>query len=292
MTIPYLGATGIRAARPLHRAWVGFGLPCLLVAVLSGPVPLSAQTLYAIEFDGDPTILAEINPLTGADISTLSSSLVGGRGMATDPTTGTMYVSRAYKGSFDLVTIDPSDGSTSTIGTYSGAGGTMPSVRDLTFDNTGQMWGVTGMNGDLAQSVLPIDKSDASVGSVLATISGSSQMTIAYRPADGLLYVYSFGVATATDGPASYQFETIDPSDGTTTPIGLSGSSPGSNVLAMTFDPPNNLFRFFDQSGNYWTLSPGGVQTDTGNDNATQYMGLAFDQTTTIPVELMGFAIE
>ncbi len=281
------------------------------LALLASAAPASAQTLYALEFDGNPSSsFGEINQVTGADVTSIGSTLMNGKGMATDPTTGTMYAVRSYKGTFDLVTIDPADGSTMTIGTFRNAAGTeFPMFRDLTFDNTGQLWGVTGQFGDNAQSVLPIDKATGITGAVLATIAGNTQMTIAYRPADGLLYVYSLAgpmlrqprypnrhssrpQQADADFGALYQFESIDPSDGITTPISLSGVSPTERLKGLVFDPTVDLFRFFDNNGNYWTLSPTGTQTDTGNDNAAIYMGLAFDQATTVPVELMSFEIE
>lgn len=300
MTILCPGDAQNRLFSTRHRLTVlGISL-----ALLASATPAPAQTLYALEFDGESgSSFGEINQVTGADVSSIGSTLVGGKGMATDPTTGTMYAVRSYKGTFDLVTIDPTDGSTMTIGTFRNAADTeFPMFRDLTFDNTGQLWGVTGQFGDNAQSVLPIDKATGITGTVLATIAGNSQMTIAFRPADGLLYVYSFSGPMLrqpseaheadTELGSAYNFESIDPSEGTTTPIPLSGSSPTERLKGLVFDPTVDLFRFFDNSGNYWTLSPTGTQTDTGNDNATLYMGLAFDQMTTVPVELMSFEIE
>ena len=250
------------------------GLACVLAGALFA-LPAVSQTFYALEYAGPAFVI--INPMTGADISSVGSTgLSSTRGMAMDPTTGMMYAIDLVGGTdATLYTINITNGMASLVAA------TGQPFRDLTFDNTGQLWGIIGGTG----AIHPIDKGTGAVGMLLTTAAGPNRTTLAFRPADGLLYAYTFG-------GGNYSFESVDPTDGTTVAIALSGTEPTDNPRGLTFDPTSGLFRLFDNSGNYWTLTEAGVQSDTGSDNATIYMGLAFDQTTTVPVELQSFSVE
>ncbi len=294
-----------RGHRSLSR-WLSYGSGvAMLLASLTTTAFAGGETFYALSkmpigmrsSEGIGVSLDVVNRLTGATSSSVGTvdAIVEARGMAMDPTTGTMYVISNNKGSStDLYTVNLTDATASLVGTIQNAGGTTnPLVRDITFDASGQLWGVTGSQGDDALSILPINKTTAVVGSVLTTVIGDSETTIAYRPVDGLLYVYTFlGGGGGGTGPTGHRFESVDPGTGASTSITLSGVEPGNPVLGLVFDPISDLFRFFEASGDYWTLSVTGTQTDTGNNNGNSYFGTSFDQATTVPVELMSFGVE
>ncbi|REJ84967.1 MAG: hypothetical protein DWQ36_18690 [Acidobacteria bacterium] len=241
-----------------------------------------AQTLYGLEFNGGAGggAFVELDRIAGSDVSLIgnAAALTAARGMAMDPTTGVLYALQSVGGasSTDLYTLDPSIGAATFVATIFDTGGTAnPPVRDLTFDGAGQLWGVTGQAGVFATSVLAIDKASGVAQAPLASTAGDREQTIAYRGADRELWVYS------ADGLGNHFLERVDRNSGAKTNVPLAGAGPSSRVLGLVHDPIDDVFRFFTLGAAYWTLSPAGVQTDTGNTGARPYIGLAFDRVTT-----------
>ena len=220
----------------------------MLLASLTSTAFASGETFYGLSKDligmeGPDGFGVSLDELDHSSSSTSSAigtvdAISEARGMAMDPVTGTMYAISSNKGSdTELYTIDLTNANGSLVGTIQNAAGTTnPLVRDITFDHTGQLWGVTGSMGDDPMSVLPINKATAVVGSVLTTASGDSQATIAFRPADRQLYVLSFSGATRAG--TSYRFERIDRGTGASHPALTFRLGPRGQRPRHGFRPP------------------------------------------------------
>jgi DNA-binding beta-propeller fold protein YncE len=237
------------------------GATMILATLVAAPMSAEAETLYALERNGPN--LRTIDRTTGGDISTVGSTVTGGwRGMAMDPQTGVMYVTDSEY----LFTIDLATGATSQIGLFGSV-----LVRDLSFDDQGQLYGVTGNQGSNQNSLHLISTVSGSA-SFLIALGGSGSHGIAYDPAelDALYHLSRNGV-----------FERVDLTNLFVTPIGTSGDPIIGRPLGFVYDPIDDVFRFFDDTGRYYFEERDGTVTATGTSNPTQYFGLAFDQETT-----------
>jgi hypothetical protein len=233
----------------------------LLIIGAFTPISSAAETLYAIERDGPN--FRTIDRATGADLSTISSSVTGGwRGMAMDPQTGVMYLTESEY----LYRIDLASGSTTQIGLFGSV-----VIRDLSFDDFGRLYGVTGNQGANPHS-LHLINTVTGIASFVVGLGGTGSHGIAYDSAelDTLYHLSRDGV-----------FERIDLTTLSITPIGQSGDPIIGRPLGLVYDPLDDAFRFFDDTGRYYVVGRDGVVSATGTSNPTQYFGLAFDQETT-----------
>jgi hypothetical protein len=181
--------------------------------------------------------------------------------MAMDPTTGTMFATDAEY----LYTIDLATGNTFQLGLNGDV-----VIRDLTFDDFGRLYGVTGSQGSDPHSLHVINPVNASV-TLKVGLNGTSGHGIAYDPRNpDRIYHLAWGV-----------FERIDLSTDSVTSIGLSGDPIPGRPLGLVYDPVDDIFRFFDSTGQYYTVNRDGDVTASGNQNPTLYLGIGFDQRTT-----------
>ena len=248
------------------------------LACASGLVA-SAATLYSI--DKDAPTLREIDPLTGATIVdsavpiTEISSINGGRGLATEPGTQTLYalldISAGVGSTRTLATIDPDTGEATSIGNVS-TGGT-DEFESITFAEDGTLYGVTEQAK--AERLYTINTSNASV-SVVGVLSENPNLddeAIAFNPQDYLIYRGS-GVSVG----AVYQ--SVDPDPFSTSGITTSGDS-FFGMRALVFESADITTETFLMSvvmagdDDFFSITNTGVATDLGAmDHKSK--GLAF----------------
>ena len=258
---------------------ITFVLASLLTLSLGLATAASAQTLYAVEWQPDQGILATIDPADGSIISTIgnvtpvTNQSNGQRGLAMDPTTGTMYLLAGNPQ--ELYTVDLGSAALTLVGAMS------QRLRDIAFDDTGQLYGVSVSGGGDPNSLFTIDKAD-----------GTQTLQVALNGTNGHGLAFNPGMPTLLWHIAGGVFETIEIGTNTITPIGLSGTGTASDILALFFDPFSGEFRYFDSSDEYFAVTAAGVQSSIGTagDN---FFAAAWDQASTqLPVELMSFSID
>ena len=261
-------ATGVHAGR-VRTTGGFFGLALLALAVsalgVAGSARVEAEELYALERGGPACRV--IDRLTGADLSTISSTVFGDwRGMAMSPSDGVMSATDAE----NLFTIDLVTGGVVDLGLFGSV-----VIRDLTFDRAGTLYGVTGAQGDDPHSLHEIDPINA-VATFRFGLNGGGGHGIAYDPAQaGILYHLAWD-----EDPFDLFFETVDLTTGIATPIPLFGDPLLGAPLGLVYDSIDGVFRLFDSTGAFYSLTRDGVVAALGT-NAAVYFGLAFDQETT-----------
>ncbi len=185
----------------------------------------SGATIYTVSPDDNKlrTIDGFDQSTTSAVDITLSGETVNQvLGLAKHPTTGELYaVAKVASSStqFELVTIDPSTGSATSIGN------TGDKFAGLTFDDSGKLYGVTGDGAAVPASLYQIDIADGSTTLVATLGNGDDGESIAFNTDDGMIYHIS--------GNAIPIFEKIDPANEfAITDIGLDQDPNGSLALA------------------------------------------------------------
>lgn len=120
---------------------------------------VQASTLYLATASGSPGELYIINPATGAvvkdvgplnDTNNVNYSVTG---LAFHPTTGVLYGSSGAADpatALRLLTIDPATAKVTVVGLFNASGTTM---ADITFDSSGNLYGVASKNGPDLYSV-------------------------------------------------------------------------------------------------------------------------------------------
>jgi hypothetical protein len=147
---------------------------------------LVGSSLYSVSSQDDQ--LRVINTTDGTTISNITITLVGqivssGNGLATDPTTGTLWaILGPGVGTRRLVTLDPTTGVATDIGDL----GVL--FAGLAFDTNGTLYGVTGDRASLWSALFTIDKTDASSTYVIGFRRGEVGEALAFNSNDGLLY--------------------------------------------------------------------------------------------------------
>jgi len=215
--------------------------PGLLLAILLGggvALQAAAQTLYGtIGAGGTGSTLVELDPDTGALISTIGSVGYGVNGMAWDVTTGTLYAT-TRQGDPDcprgLLTIDTSTGAGTPVGcghiVFSGQG---PAL--LTANSAGQLYSWLEASAD---DLILWDKA---VGTYSAPIGDSGlntgEHTLAFDNGD-VLYVMQVD-----------ELYTINVATGASTFLGTVAGA-GSTHHHGAFNPASNLLYTIDRSGN------------------------------------------
>lgn len=273
-----------------------------LVFVLMVAQTVEAQTLYGTEFQMSPHLWiidsATGNTLTDVgEIAVVGYTIAGTRGMATDPTDGTLYsilyaaevVLPANEGHL-LVSLNTNNGT----GTRIGSDFLTQGLRDLTFDPSGQLYGVSGgpNNSSIPDHLFAIDKTSAVLTDL--TVVGTTgtnprNHSIAYNPNHPGVIYHRYG---------SIGFETIDIAPPHSfSEIGTNDLGSYTNV-SLVFDSDANLFRTAEVvSGGLdpygWvTIDTAGLRTDTGFDLPVVLNGLAFDQAGTIGGSLFSDGFE
>ena len=224
-------------------------------------------TLYGI----DDALLDIVNPVTGAQESNVVLTVPGDTfpgnafGLAVNPVTNEMYavVTLLLQGNScnrNLIKINPYTGISPLVGKMNQA------IASLAFDSNGVLYAVSGdsvggCTGGSVETLFTVNLNDASLTPFQTLGNGDNGEAIAFNPNDGLMYHMS------GDG-AGLIFESINLSNGTITPIVLSGDSVFNYLTSgLVFDVDQNLFlgALNDlQFMQFVTFTAGGVVTDVG----------------------------
>jgi hypothetical protein len=191
-----------------------------------------AQRLLGISSAAIPEVndLFQVNPTTGAmtSLGTLTAGFAfsGLQGLATDPTTGTIYgvamepsPNRTVR---HLVTINTSTLAMSDIGVLGQSG-----IAEITFVPDGTLLGVTGDGGTNPETLYSIDKTDASTTLITALGNGDDGEAITYIPAQLVGAV----TVNAVNGVATFTIKIPAPANGftlTATATGLTSATSGA----------------------------------------------------------------
>ncbi len=223
----------------------------------------SSPTLLSIGGD----TLREVDPHTGATLASTTVSLAGdriwgGQGLATHPVTGELWaVLRLYgQDGHELVTIDPPTGVARRIGnTGWGFGG-------LAFDADGTLYGITDYG--TWHYLFVLSQTDATPSYVLRLVLTGSGDTLAFDPADGLLYH-----AAAYRFVGGFTFQSIDLAGPTVAPIATC-TLPDFQASALTYLGRDVLLLAGHHGGFYRLTTAGGLARLGSLDHRSN--GLAF----------------
>ena len=201
------------------------------------------RVLYAIN-NQDP-ILHVVNPLTGAEISSVAISVSGdsianSTGLAISPVSNEMYAAVALNSQNrperNIIKLDRETGLATNIGNSG------QPIANLAFDDSGVLYAIIGDcksgcgAGINPESLFTVDLNDGSLTFVQALGNGDDGEAIAFNPTDGMMYHMS-GIG------AGLIFEKINLSTGVVTPIPLSGDSVADlEAIGFTYDSAQGLF--------------------------------------------------
>lgn len=217
--------------------------------------------------------LTLIDPASGAFL-TLIGNLTGlvdrTRGLAIDPLTRVAYLEyEDLDGDWRLGTVDLATAAVTDIGDHD------ERFRELAFDSTGKLWGVSGQVDANSGALLSIDTNTGAT-----TLENGSLPTVrnklAYAPGTDTLYI--LGQDSGTQIWELYSLSPAAPMS--LTQIALSGinlDSASMNNGGMVFDPVANVLLTEHQvaSGeDFLAITPGGLVTSLGNPS--DLLGLAF----------------
>ena len=202
--------------------------------------------LYSVNRDN--SLLREINPATGATLASRGITLAGrnvtgATGMAVDPISGKMYALlrlnpfvQESPSVRQLVTVDPNTGMATDIGPANN--GTSLAFSDLAFAANGTLYGVTGNSGASPETMFTLNKATGAATFFKTLGNGNDGETIAYNPADGLMY-HTSGENEPRSNPApNIVFETINLAEPTrpVTSLTLSGATI-DEATALVYSP-------------------------------------------------------
>jgi len=295
--------------RPLFRS-----LLVILAFALTGPSANAAEPfLYA--GDSSSGTLHRIDKTTGStQLSTAvtinGNSAVWIKGLAAQPGTGDLYAIVGEFATLDgvvdfkLATIAPDTGVATEIGLlsdrFSGlAWVVLPPTGDGTLQPIDALMGVTGNGASTPESLFIIDHTNA--GSALfmnLTMSGPGE-AVAFNTLDGMLYRLSGSSIPDTPEGSLIDFEQIDLSGPSSTPIPLTGAQ-FSKGNGLVFDEATGGFFFAAETApppgdggtgatELFSLNIGGTAAPVGAI-AAYFGGMAFSFQ--VPVELQSFSIE
>jgi len=185
-----------------------------------------AQTLFGATSSGHGELYT-LNPATGGvsqDIGPLNDASAVNysvSGLAFDPITGVLYGSTGAVSGNSLLTINPTTGLVTVIGSFGGTA----TMTDLAFDSSGNLYGISSSGGANLYSI--------NLASGLATKVGSS----------GLSFTEGGGLAISSGGicygaPIPGEFGTYDLTTGAYTHI-ASPATPvgaGTSYAGLAFD--------------------------------------------------------
>ncbi len=239
-------------------SWNFFCAAVIAVLVLFSAAPAEAQGLQVFTVSKDDDQLRQIDPVTGATISSVAITLSGqtvtqGLGLAVDPTDGTMYaLLNIGLATRELVTINPGTGVATDIGPADDGAGIR--MVDITFATDGTLYGIScnsvfGCSASDPNTLFTIDKGTGVPTAVTVLTEGNGGHAIGFNPADNLIY-HSTGEGVQNTDEL---FETVDPAGPTITNVPLSVDDPGFEFTALGFWG-NGIFIASDRQGNIWVV--------------------------------------
>jgi len=227
-----------------------------------------ADVLYGISngfgTEADNTIY-QINPLSGAVSNVHQVTLAGftisnSQALAANPIDNSLWaVIQTDDNARRLVTIDPSTGAATAVGTLSNR------IATLAFRSNGTLLGVSGDGGAPAETLYQISTTNGALTPMFALGNGADGESIAMHP-NGLLY-HSSGNGTAL-------FESVNLTTQVVTPIG----SAVGEAFAMGYSTALGAMFLSDISSNLFRVDLAtGARTLVGNiPSANDNRGLAF----------------
>ena len=198
------------------------------IKVIAQEIPIPAgQTLYSVSPRDNIMRALTADGSTGSTVPITMDGLTvtGGMGIALDPISGQLYaLLRLSKppnnevGDRILATLDPSSGKAILVGNP--AADQLLKFSAITFDNQGQLYGVTGDDTGAVskESLFTIDKETAAATQFLSLGNGDQGEALAFDVERGLLLHASGGPS-----PQTQVLETIDPETKAITPIIVQG---------------------------------------------------------------------
>jgi hypothetical protein len=194
-----------------------------------------------------------MDPDTGATLNTVTMTLadetiMGGRGLAWDPTDDQLYGLLRLSGqlTMELARID------SITGVCTSVGNTDDGFAAIAFDTSGTLYGLTGDGADVPETLYTINTNNANTSLFLALGNGDDGEALADNPDDGLLY-HASGFVTQV-------FETVDPGTTAVTDIPTSGDTYLGGI-ALSYDESGVFLMSDTESGLHRITTAGAVTT-------------------------------
>ncbi len=250
----------------------------LAVLVLAGTVA-AQPVLYTVSSRDD--LLRTVDPDTAATLGSVAitvpgETVTGATGLATDPSTQTLYAILKLQGYSTrvLATVDPATGAATVVGD------TGLNLAGIVFDDQGRLWAVTGDGGSPPETLFTLDPATGTPTQVLALGRGDDGETIGFNPRDGLLYHASGHIGDYNPATGSgVIFESIGPDTLVVTDIPIAGT-------ALTDEEAQAIVWWDDQGVFLWKqdhtsdaplyrVTTSGVPTLIGNLDH-QAKGMAF----------------
>jgi hypothetical protein len=176
----------------------------------------------------------------------------GANGMAVDPTDQTVYI--VFKDGANFPSSRPLGTLNVTTGEITLVGDLGDDVAGIAFDVSGQMYAVTGDGADTSETLYTVNKSTAAMTEVVALGDGSDGESIAYNPANGLLY-------TRSGRDTNPSFYSIDPSNPVPNQIGIAGTAL-DETFGFVYDAANSRFLEVNLDNELVAIDPAdGTQT-------------------------------
>ena len=254
----------LRSNRTNSWSFLCAALLAVLVLILT-PMAAAQRRILAVGPATDQ--LVEINPISGATISSTPITLAGftvngATGLAVQPGTGTVFALLrvgAVNTPRRLVTLNTATGVATDNGPADDGSGLR--FADIAFTSGGTLFGVTGDGafnpGPSPETLFTINTATAVPTLAAALGNGVDGEAIGFNPGDGLLY-HASGRGAANDPVNGEVLETIDPAAPLTAPINVPQSvDDWDEVGALTFWA-NGLFLAGDLNGDLWVVSTTG----------------------------------
>lgn len=268
--------------------------PVFLVLVAFAAASAGAQTLYSVTSGDDQ--LRVVDPSTAATVSAVTitvagDAVTGATGLATNPSTQTLYVllklggggSQPQASSRALATVNPATGVATVIGD------TGLALAGIVFDDAGRLWAVSGDGATPPETLFTLNPATAAATQMLPLGRGDDGETIGFNPRDGLLYHASghYGDYDPSED-SGVIFESIDPDTLVVNDIPIAGTAlTDEEAQAIVWWDSQGLFLWkqnHDSDAPLFRVTSAGAPTLI-DDLDHQAKGLAFVPTVYQPPE-------
>jgi len=235
---------------------MGFGqIEFQKITYVRGGTDEAVPVLRVATIARDDALLRDIDPGTGATLNAVlmtltGETIMGGRGLAWDPTDDQLYGLLRLSGqpSMELVRID------SITGVCNSVGDTGDGFAAIAFDTSGTLYGLTGDGAAVPETLFTINTNNANTSLFLALGNGDDGEALADNPDDALLYHASGFVAEV--------FEAVDPGTTAVTGIPTSGD-PYFGGIALSYEE-SGVFLLSDTESVLYRITTAGVVTTIG----------------------------
>ncbi len=227
------------------------------VLLLTSTAVAAPTEFFTVSRDDDQLRIISVSGSTvgGVTMTLAGETINGANGLARDPTTHTLYAILKIQGDGSvrrLVTVNKVTGVATSIGSLG------DSFAGITFDESGNLFGVTGDGATTSESLFSINKATAATSLLTGLGNGSDGESIAVNLDDGLLY-HASGL-----GGGSQVFETVGPSPGfAVTDVPFSGDDL-SEVFSLVYTRDGATFYGTNLNDELFSLSPTGVGSVLG----------------------------